>query len=264
MALPFGCGCLGTTVAEAVNIPGDDGANGVAGVNGYSTLTDPLVLPAIGVNVTATMGSTAWIAYGQFLVVGSTTLGYAHFQVQLLPAKTATTVTLKFLGYPGDALPTVNLPTGSIVSPAGPWGLPAPLTVYAATGTGHTIANATGIVTIGATAITLVITTPGTYIFSARARVDYWGATFAEVQLVTLKLRRTNNTAADVPNATAGLKTAIVTLVAHTAGIVQLPTVSYTTALATDSISLQAVVDVLPSAGEVRVLQAEIVALRIY
>jgi hypothetical protein len=261
MALPFGCGCLGTTVAEAVNIPGDDGANGVAGVNGYSTLTDPLVLPAIGVNVTATMGSTAWIAYGQFLVVGSTTLGYAHFQVQLLPAKTATTVTLKFLGYPGDALPTVNLPTGSIVSPAGPWGLPAPLTVYGA-GTVYPITNAQAAIDMGTTDPSLVITTPGTYLIFARAKIRNNSAATVPGEIVTVNLAK--NTAAITGATTAWVCPAIVNGANLFLSDMALPPIVFTTAVATDVVALYAGASVVTNAGAYNVSEAEIVAVRLY
>lgn len=266
MALPGICGCGCPSVAEANNIPGVPGTNGLAGQNGYTTLTavGGLLLPAVGALVATnpTVASSAWMTIGQFVVAGSTTINYAHFQVVSKPSPT--TVELKFMGFPGDATPGAVLPAGTVVSPAGPWGLLDPLAVYVASGTGHTIDDTSGIVTIGATAVTLAITTPGTYLLSARARVDYWGATFADHELVTLKLRRTNNTAADVTNATAGLLTDTTTLADFTAGIVQLPIVKYATLLADDSISLQVDVHVLPSAGEIRVLQAEIVALRIY
>lgn len=261
MALPMFCGCGCPTTLEAINIPGDGALPGLAGQNAYTTLTATLTIPAIGANVTATVPNAYFLAFGQDVAIGSSTIGVAHFKVAANVSST-TSVILTFLGYPGDAAPAAVLPIGSVVSPAGPWGLPDPLAVYGASGTATDLAVATGLITIGAIPITLIITTPGKYLLSARARLDYWGCTFAATQLVTLKLRRTNNTAADVTNATAGFKTDVITLLDYTAGIVQLPTVLYTTAVATDSISLYGNIDVLPSAGAARIVQADFVAQR--
>jgi hypothetical protein len=236
-------------------------------LNGYTTLTAAggLLLPAVGalVAVNPSVASSSWMTIGQFVVAGSTSINYAHFQVIDKPS--STTVQLKFMGFPGDAAPGAIIPIGTVVSPAGPWGLIDPLTVYGASGAATDLAVAMGLITIGATPITKIITTPGTYLLSARARLDYWGATFAATQLVTLKLYRTNNTPADVTNATAGFKTPVIAVAYDgTAGIIQLPTVLYTTALATDSISLYGNIDVLPGAGAARIVQADMMALRIY
>lgn len=259
--LPYSCGC--TPTALPVNIPGTAGSGGLAATNAYTTLTLPLILPAVGALVAAapTVGSTAWMALGQEIIVGSSATDFAHFRVHDKPSTTI--VNLTFLGYPSDAAVGATLAAGSVVSPSGPWGLPDPLTVYGASGTATDLAVITGLITIGAIPITKILTTPGKYLLSARARLDYWGATFAAPQLATLKLYRTNNTAADVVGATAGFKTAIITLLDHTAGIIQLPTVLYTTTVATDSISLYGNIDVLPSAGAARIVQADLVAQRI-
>lgn len=264
MALPsLFFGCVYPT-AEPVNIPGTGGgAAGINGQNAYTVLAAALTIPAIGANVTATVPNAYFMAFGQDVAIGSSTIGTAHFKVAA-NVTSQTSVVLTFLGYPGDAAPAAVMPIGSVVSPTGPWGLPAPLAVYILSGIGYLITATPALVTMDAGAVTLVITTPGTYLLRSRAMVDYLSATFASQEMVTLKLRRTNNTAADIPNAIGGFKTNIVTTALYTAAIVPLPEVSYTTLNSNDSISLYADVATAPSAGTIKVLQAEIIAQRIY
>ena len=267
MALPgffFGCTGCGSGVPEPVNIPGTGGgAAGINGQNAYTVLAAALTIPAIGANVTATVPNAYFMAFGQDIAIGSSTIGMAHFKVAV-NVTSSTSVVLTFVGYPGDRPPGDVLPIGSVVSPTGPWGLPAPLAVYALSVTGPFITATPSIAIIGATPVTLVITIPGTYLLRSRAMVDCTSSTFAAPQMVSLGLKRTNNTAAYITHAESGLKLPIMTLAEYTAGIVQLPEVSYTTTNSDDSISLYVDVAVLPSAGTVRLIQAEIIAQRIY
>jgi len=137
------------------------------------------------------------------------------------------------------------------------------LSVYAA-GTAYALTATSALLDFGTTDPTLVLNKAGTYLLFGRVRVDYAAATFAASRAVTLKLRRTNNTAADISNSAAVLDTDIITTKTYTFGVFSLPPVLYTTALLTDSISIFGDVAVVPSAGALNAGAASIVAIRLY
>ena len=136
------------------------------------------------------------------------------------------------------------------------------LSVYAA-GTAYQLTNASTLLNFGTTDPTLVITKAGTYLLLARVRVDYNAATFAAVRTTTFKLRRTNNTAADLTNSSFSALTQIITLLTFTMGIFEFQPIIYTTANVDDSIDLMGLVDTVPSAGSIDCVEASIVAVRL-
>lgn len=141
-----------------------------------------------------------------------------------------------------------------------PYNPNAPLSVYGA-GTAYVVTNVSAVVDMGTTDPTLVISAIGSWALRAWINLKFNGATFAAVKAVTIKLRRTNNTAADVTGSTAVFTVPIVTTVDHTAGFIHLPEVIYTTALATDSISIFIDVATAPSAGSLDVIACGIIAM---
>lgn len=137
------------------------------------------------------------------------------------------------------------------------------LTVYAA-GTAYSLTAVSAALNFGTTDPVLTINKAGTYALFANVTVNYVGATFAAVEAVTLKLRRTNNTAADIANSSLVLSTDIITTLTYTLGAVALPTVLYTTANTNDAITIFGDVVDAPSAGSVDAVAASIVAVRLY
>lgn len=135
-------------------------------------------------------------------------------------------------------------------------------TVYAG-GTAYQLTQTPALLNLGTTPASIVLNSPGTYLLLSRARLDYNAATFAAVRTVSLKLRRINNTAADVTGATSSLLTQIITLLTFTAGYVVLPPVIYTTLNSNDNIQVFGSVDTLPTAGTFDVSEAEIVAIKL-
>lgn len=119
-------------------------------------------------------------------------------------------------------------------------------------------------VVMGTTNPSITLASAGTYLIYSRARIDYNVATFLASRTVSLKLRRTNNTAADLANAAAAMKTQIVTLLSSTSGDVELPPVVYTTTSTSDIIQLFGSISVVPTAGSMDIGESEIVAVRIY
>lgn len=137
------------------------------------------------------------------------------------------------------------------------------LSVYAA-GTAYALTATSAALDFGTTDPALVLDKAGTYLLQATANLQYVGATFAANRTVTLKLRRTNNTAADVANSSVVLGTNIVTTVNGTLDVVVFPPVIYVTTAITDSITIFGDVSVVPTAGALSATQASIVAIRLY
>lgn len=140
------------------------------------------------------------------------------------------------------------------------------LSVYGA-GTAYALTATSAAIDFGTTDPTLVLNKAGTYLLLSSVNLQFAGATFAASRTVTLKLRRTNNSAADVSNSSVVLATGITTTLTSTLGVISLPPVIYTTTGAdviTDSISIFGDVSVIPSAGALNVTQASIVAVRLY
>lgn len=131
------------------------------------------------------------------------------------------------------------------------------------TGTAYTLTTTPAAVTFGTTSPSITITNAGTYFIQAGAAIDWVGATFAANQTVTVKLRRTNNTAADLTSGVSAATTPIITTLTETWGPVDPPGVFYTTANSTDIVTLFADVSVLPSAGSATVSRAWIVAQQV-
>lgn len=137
-----------------------------------------------------------------------------------------------------------------------------PLSVYAA-GTAYTLTAVSAAVDFGTTDPIITINAAGTYALRAKVKVALNGATFAANRTLTVKLRRTNNTAADVANSSTTWIVPIITTITQTLAVIELPEVIYTTALATDTIQLFADISVLPTAGTISIDEASIVAVRL-
>lgn len=136
------------------------------------------------------------------------------------------------------------------------------LSVYAS-GTVYSLTGSSALAHFGTGDPTLVLDKAGTWLLIGRGNLKYNGATFAANQTATLKLRRTNNTAADVPNSTSTTALRIVTTITDSAGEMSLPYAVYTTANTNDSLSLFGVLSATPSAGSVDVTEASILAIRL-
>lgn len=137
-----------------------------------------------------------------------------------------------------------------------------PLSVYA-TGTVYTITAVSSGVTFGTTSPILTINAAGKYALRARVKVALNGATFAANRTLTVKLRRTNNTPADVASATTTWIVPVVTTITNTLAIFEIPETFYVTANATDTIQVFADISVVPTAGSITIDEACITAIRL-
>lgn len=136
------------------------------------------------------------------------------------------------------------------------------LSVYAA-GTAYTMTATSAAVTFGTTSPSITLNKAGTYLLLTRVNYEYVGATFAANRTVTTKLRRTNNTAADLTNASTAIGTNIVTTVSGVLANMPLPPTVYTTSNTNDVVTIFADVSVLPSAGSLQITEASITAIRL-
>ena len=118
-------------------------------------------------------------------------------------------------------------------------------------------------ITFGTTSPSITIDQAGIYIVIARAKVDYVGATFLASRNVSLKIRRTNNSAADIANSTTSFATQIITALSFSAQTIVLPHIIYTTANNNDVLSVFGGMDVIPTAGSIQVTESSIVAIKI-
>lgn len=102
----------------------------------------------------------------------------------------------------------------------------------------------------------------GTYAIQGHCRITYNATTYAAPTNITLKLRRTNNTAGDLPNGAGSL--GVVVLTTYTGSLHMLtPKVLFTTANADDRIAMFIGVTTGPSAGNMVVSDDHIFAERI-
>lgn len=133
------------------------------------------------------------------------------------------------------------------------------LSVYAA-GTIYNLTATAALIDFGTTDPSLTITGAGSWLLLGRAFIRLYGAVWAGNESCTLKLRRTNNTAADITSATTTAKLETIT---DSIGPLMIPPVVYTTAFTDDVISLFGSVSTLPISGTVDVIEASIMALKL-
>lgn len=281
-------------VPGAVGNTGQAGINGINGIDAFSILSADFTTPLNTITpVNINVSSTLWMVIGETLIIGQgagvaiVNPGPGTFKITAIPSPTQVTVT--FMHLTGDVGFNTVISAGAVVSGVGQstLSLPlavanggtgattvsgaladlglgsTPLTVYAS-GTKYTFTNSTQLLTFGTTSPSLTISAVGTYLLLARVRVDYTAATFAATQTVQLKLRRTNNVAADINNSVSSFQTDTPTTKTYTAQIVNLQQVVYVTSNNNDVIEIWGFVGATPGAGTLDAIEASIVAVKLF
>lgn len=133
--------------------------------------------------------------------------------------------------------------------------------VYAA-GTAYSLTATPAALDFGTTDPALTIPQSGRWLVRMRANVAYNGATFAANRTVTLTLRRTNNTPADLDNGSEPLTTDVTTTKTETLSAATTEVV-YDTLNSDDVITIFGDVSATPSAGSLDVVRASIFASRV-
>jgi hypothetical protein len=131
-------------------------------------------------------------------------------------------------------------------------------------GTAYSLTNTAAAIVFGTTSPAIVLAEAGTYLLFGQIQLTATGATVV-AETATLKLRRTNNTAVDIPGALILLDLPVSTTLTHTLGIFCIPPVVYTTTNTDDAVTLFANVSAALGAGTVDATAAgtSIVAVRI-
>ena len=117
---------------------------------------------------------------------------------------------------------------------------------------------------MGTTDPVVVLDKAGTYLILAQVQLEYTGATVA-AETASVKVRRTNNTAADVSSVVV-VDLPVATTLTHTYGVVSIPPIVYTTALTNDSLEIFANVSAALGAGTIdaSATGTKIQAIRLY
>lgn len=152
---------------------GDPGTPGQNGVNSYTEVESAGTVPAVGNTVVLSVANAQWVVDGQNIYIE----GIGYYEVQ---SHTATTITAKNTGAPGNASPGGPIPVGAGVGPAGYEGSPpvSPLPISEG-GTGED--NATDAFTALSP-----ITTEGDIIFGATGGVPARLAADTDGKVLTL------------------------------------------------------------------------------
>jgi hypothetical protein len=131
-------------------------------------------------------------------------------------------------------------------------------------GTAYTLTNTAAALVFGTTSPNLTLTESGTYLVFGHVQLAAAGATVV-AETATLKLRRTNNTAADVSSSSILLDLPVSTTLTHTLGVFALPPVVYVTTNADDVLSIFANVSAALGAGTITAIATgtSLVAVRI-
>jgi hypothetical protein len=108
-------------------------------------------------------------------------------------------------------------------------------TAYGA-GTVYTLTNTAAAVDFGTTDPAIVLAQAGTYLLFGQVHLAYAGATVV-AETATLKVRRTNNTAADL-SAVVVIDLPVATTLTNSYGIVSIPPFVYTTTAVDDAVTL--------------------------
>lgn len=117
------CPCPNPEVVEIPGSPGENGAAGAAGTNGinaFTVTTAAFDLPGAPgpVGGAQSVGVASWASVGQVIIITDPNgTDWAHFRVETIP--NATSFTLTWLDYDGDAPLGTTLAVGSTVSPSG-------------------------------------------------------------------------------------------------------------------------------------------------
>lgn len=131
-----------------------------------------------------------------------------------------------------------------------------------AAGTVYSLTATPAAVDFGTTDPVITVSAAGTYLVVADCVLRLNGATFAADRTVTMKLRRTNNTAADLTGATRAYDTGAVSGLTATLAHFNVSAI-YTTANANDSVTIFGDVSVVPTVGSLDVNSCSIRATRL-
>jgi hypothetical protein len=135
-----------------------------------------------------------------------------------------------------------------------------------ASGTAYTLTASMAAVDFGTTdpVVTLSGGTSQKWAIFATIQVNYVGATFAANQTVSAKIRRTNNTAADLTDSTRSDLLDVVTTLTSVGPSISLGPIYYTPSGTADALQVYATLSATPSAGSMTITGVTITAIPVF
>jgi len=248
-------GAAVTTMGDAYATAGDTcvGCGGAGGSPNYFFngqidelkvrigATQVTTVPTSPYGVT-TIGEHTWTAAGRALLAASTAIE------QLAALSLGSGFTGAFLQSLGP-----NLGTQWVTGPTGPQSV-------IASGTAAVLTNTSKLLDFGTTDPSMTLTNTGTYRLSCILQVEYNAATVV-AETAAFKLRRTNNTAADLSNTTWTIDLPVATTLTNTYGIITISPIFYS-ATAGDVLEVWGVVSATLGAGTIDVSRCQFLAER--
>ena len=131
-------------------------------------------------------------------------------------------------------------------------------------GSAYALTNTAAAIDFGTTDPAIVLDKAGTYLIYGQVNLAYTGATVV-AETATIKVRRTNNTAADL-SVVPVLDLPVATTLTNTYGVFQIPPFVYTTSATDDAVTLFGNVSAALSAGTIdaTAIGTSLVAVRLY
>lgn len=131
-------------------------------------------------------------------------------------------------------------------------------------GTPYNLTTTSSKITFGTTSPQITLTSPGTYSIRTNVLVGYTGLVSVGTRTLNVKLRRTNNTASDLTNASTDFVTPAASVaLTSSAGDVDVPEIFYTTSNSNDVIELWGSISAAISLGNIQAQQASITVTKI-
>jgi hypothetical protein len=263
MELQSCCPPCGSPATNIPGTPGADGSAGASGNNGADAFTFTLAnftIPAVDDTVPIQMASTASFQVGMNIFASDGT-DYGTFKITAITD--AQNLVAKFLGYTGEASPGAVINSDSLVTVGGIQGPSGTVeaTNNSATSVAQSLTNSAA--QVGSQSVTLAGAANVNYLLFLRVLLNTVAATFSANRTVTVKLRRTNNTAADVTAGASTFQTPLMTTITESLGEVTVIAIPYTTVGVSDDIAPFVSIDTVPSAGSIQVAECSITALRL-
>lgn len=204
--------------------------------------------------VTATSSDTALIPNANLFLGGS---GASRLlQTVAASSSSAGTVRVTLTATDGDGNQGYRYVYVNLLTPLGTDGVGKTYTAY---DSGGVVDLTTSSAAVSSVSTTLAVA--GKYLLHGSVTIEYVGATYAANQTVTVKLRKTNGTPADVATTSKTLTMDVVTT--KTATFQCVPLIGEITAAASDVVQIFGSVSALPSAGSVRVSGVSLYAVRV-
>lgn len=137
-----------------------------------------------------------------------------------------------------------------------------PTIIRIGSGTAYQLTATSAAIAPGTNTPALTLPEPGKWLLEAEVTLRNNGATFAANRTITLKLRRTNNTAADITNGSRTFDSGVTTTVTGTSATANW-SAEYDTLNSDDAVTIFADVSVIPSAGSLDVAYVKLKATKI-